>query len=101
MINLWKVFTAYGMNTVCVLNRTHRTAANKLSPICVIVQPFLASLAPTNEGRDSGVSLVDFGKHKYSIKNESEAFYIDLPILLISYSYTCSSQCDNDSPHSP
>lgn len=64
-----------------VVISTHNSAANKLSPICVIVQPFLASLAPTNEGRESGVSLVDFG----NIKNKSE------PLMIMHF--RCSYYC--------
>lgn len=53
-VGLYKVI--YGEFVVV---NTHWTAANTLSPICVIVQPFLASFSPTNEGRESGVSLAE------------------------------------------
>lgn len=45
--NLYSLFT----------DDTHRTAAKMLSPICVMVQPFLASFSPMNTGKASGKSL--------------------------------------------
>jgi len=51
---------------------TYRTAAKMLSPICVMVQHFLASFSPINTGKASGRSL---NRETSTVKEPHKPYY--------------------------